>query len=110
MVLWFLRGARRGVVTTRYPSRSDCSSVLLPTPPAFDHTLLSGELAQRLVAVCPSGALEERDSELHLDLGHCTACGRCLEVAGPAGRPSGQFELATRNRDSLVVRFPVSRG
>ena len=35
MPLWFARGLRRGVVTTRYPDRPDVSAVDLPTPPAF---------------------------------------------------------------------------
>jgi hypothetical protein len=108
MAWWFLRGARRGIVTTRYPKRSDSSSVLLPTPPAFDPLLLNLELVRSLVAVCPSRALEEAHGELLLDLGRCTACRRCLEVAGPAGRPSGQFELATREPERLLVRFPVN--
>ena len=35
MTLWFIRGLRRGVVTTRYPARPDASAASLPTPPAF---------------------------------------------------------------------------
>ena len=35
MPLWFARGLRRGVVTTRYPARPDDSAARLPTPPAF---------------------------------------------------------------------------
>jgi hypothetical protein len=33
MPLWFARGLRRGVVTTRYPARPDGSAAVLPTPP-----------------------------------------------------------------------------
>ena len=35
MPLWFARGLRRGIVTTRYPARPDDSAASLPTPPAF---------------------------------------------------------------------------
>ena len=35
MTLWFIRGIRRGVVTTRYPAKPDASARYLPTPPAF---------------------------------------------------------------------------
>ena len=35
MPLWFVRGLRRGVVTTRYPAAARGSAAFLPTPPAF---------------------------------------------------------------------------
>lgn len=102
MALWFLRGLRRGVVTTRYPLVTDRWAAGLPTPPFFYSSRLTASLADRLVEACPSGALTREDAYLVLDLGACTACGRCLAVAGPAGRPSGVFELsATRGLDLL---------
>ena len=36
MALWFLRGVRRGVVTTRYPTEVDSWTAQLPTPPHSD--------------------------------------------------------------------------
>ena len=53
MTLWFVRGLRRGVVTTRYPARPDASAASLPTPPAFRPQALTRETADRLVAVLP---------------------------------------------------------
>jgi NAD-dependent dihydropyrimidine dehydrogenase PreA subunit len=113
MALWFLRGLRRGVVTSRYPARPDPSAVLLPTPPAFNLDRLTQQLAERLVQVCPAGALRREPigngaaGTLVLDLGACTACGDCLRVAGAVARPSGAFELAATDRRQLHKRIPI---
>lgn len=110
MALWFLRGLRRGVVTTRYPARTDPWTTTLPTPPAFRPDLLTGALAERLVALCPSRALATDGVTLTLDVGTCTACGRCLAAAGPAAVPSGEFELAATARGQLVKHIPIGGG
>jgi ferredoxin-like protein FixX len=109
-MLWFLRGIGKGVVTTRYPDRAEPSAVQLPTPPAFRSELLSLELADRLAAACPNGALRRDGDALVLDLGGCTACGRCGEVGDDAVVPSGEFELASRDRDALLKRIPIGAG
>lgn len=107
MTLWFLRGLRRGVVTTRYPARPDPSTSALPTPPLFHPDLLTGALAERLVELCPSRALATDGVRLTLDLGACTACGRCLRAAGAAAAPSGEFELTATVRGQLVKQIPI---
>jgi len=117
--LWFLRGLSRGVVTTRYPARPDASAATLPTPPAFRPRLLTRQIADRLVAVCPSNALSRQDNVLVFDVGACTCCGRCAQAAtqaaveaaaGPAPdaiTSSGQFELAATSRETLVKQIPI---
>jgi len=107
MPFWFARGLRRGVVTTRYPARSDGSAAFLPTPPAFRPRQLTRQAADRLVAVCPSMALRRQDDVLIFDVGACTSCGRCAEAAPDAVTPSGEFELATTARSALVKRIPI---
>jgi ferredoxin len=108
MALWLLRGLRRRVVTTRYPARPDPSAALLASPPAFDPRRLTPELADRLVRLCPSPRALRRDGdELLLDVGACTACGRCIEAAGAAARPSGVFELAATDSEQLRKRIPI---
>ncbi|MGH3182978.1 MAG: hypothetical protein ACRDOH_00015 [Streptosporangiaceae bacterium] len=107
MPLWFARGLRRGVVTTRYPARSDSSAASLPTPPAFRPRLLTRENADRMIAVCPSAALSRRDDALIFDVGACTACGRCTQVAPHAVTPSGEFELATTARSALIKTISI---
>jgi hypothetical protein len=107
MALWFVRGLRRGVVTTRYPRAPDPSALALPTPPAFDPRLLTPEIADDLAARCPSGALARREDVLLLDLGTCTACGRCIAASGGAARPSGSWDLAATEREHLVKTVPI---
>jgi len=109
-MFWFLRGIRRGVVTTRYPARPEPSAAQLPTPPAFRSDRLTVELAERLAEACPAGALRRDGPDLVLDLAGCTCCGRCSEVGGEAVVVSGEFELATRDRGALVKRIPVGGG
>lgn len=110
MAIWFLRGLRRGVVTTRYPAEADRSARLLPTPPAFNPNLLTLALADRLVDACPSRALIREAGFLVFDIGACTACGRCIAVAEGAARPSGEFELAATHRGHLVKRISIRGG
>lgn len=107
MAFWFLRGLRKGVVTTRYPVEVDPWAVSLPTPPVFDPRRLTSALVDRLVEACPGTALVREGEHLVLDLGACSACGRCLAVAGAAARPSGVFELAATSREHLVKRIPI---
>jgi len=105
--LWFLRGLRRGVVTTRYPGQPDASAAQLPTPPAFRPAALTRDLADRLAAICPSWALTRNGDVLFFDAGACTACGRCREAAPGAVTASGEFELAATDPAHLVKRIPL---
>ena len=107
MPLWFLRGLRRGIVTTRYPARPEPSAADLPTPPAFRPQCLNADLADRLCGVCPSRALRREDDVLIFDVGACTACGRCREAAPEAVTASGEFELAATVRAHLVKHIPL---
>jgi len=107
MTLWFVRGLRRGVVTTRYPARPEESARYLPTPPAFRPRALTAGTADRLAASCPSGALRRADDVLVFDVGRCTACGRCAAEAPHAVTTSGAFELAATSRSVLVKTIPL---
>jgi ferredoxin len=107
MPLWFVRGLRRGVVTTRYPARPDGSAASLPTPPAFRPQQLTCKTADRMIAACPSRALRRPDDVLIFDVGACTACGRCARVAPHAVTPSGEFELAATARSALIKTIPI---
>ena len=110
MPLWFARGIRRGIVTTRYPARPDSSAADLPTPPAFRAAAIDARLADRLASVCPSQALRRDGVILVFDVGRCTACGRCQEAAPSAVTPSGEFELAARSRGHLVREILLAPG
>jgi ferredoxin len=108
MAVWFLRGLRRGVVTTRYPKAVEMWAASLPTPPAFRPELLTTELVDRLVETCPGPALRRNAATLVVDLGACTACGACIREGAPAVTPSGVWELATRDRAALVQQIPIT--
>ncbi len=107
MTLWFIRGLRRGVVTTRYPARPDGSARFLPAPPAFRPEALTRQTADRLAGICPSGALRRDGAVLVYDVGACTACGRCAAEAPAAVTASGEFELATTDRSVLIKKIPI---
>jgi hypothetical protein len=107
MAFWFYRGLRKGVVTTRYPKEIDPWTSTLPTPPAFQSQRLTTELADLLAEACPAGAIRRDRSELVVDLGRCTGCGRCLHLGGDALEPSGEFLLASGSRLTLVKRVPI---
>ena len=110
MPLWFVRGLRRGVVTTRYPDRTDPSAAGLPTPPAFRTGALTRDIADRLVAICPSRALARDGDTLIFDAGACTACGRCRDCAPGVVGTSGEFGLAATARTALIKRIPLRGG
>jgi ferredoxin len=107
MPQWFVRGLRRGVVTTRYPARPDPSSAALPSPPAFRADTLTRLDADLLVRVCPSWALVRAGDVLVFDAGACTACGRCREEAPESVISSGEVELAATDRSALIKRIPL---
>jgi len=108
--MWFARGLRRGVVTTRYPARSDSSAAALPTPPAFRPGELTRELVDVMISVCPGTALDRTADTLVFDVGACTACGGCAQVAPQAVTPSGEFELAATARSALIKMIPIRGG
>jgi hypothetical protein len=108
MPLWFVRGLRRGVVTTRYPARPDPSAAGLPAPPSFRPDALTRQVADALVATCPSRALGRDGGTLLFDAGACTACGRCRDAAPAAVAGSGEFELAGTSRTALRKRIPLT--
>ncbi|HEX4115977.1 MAG TPA: hypothetical protein VHY18_08900 [Solirubrobacteraceae bacterium] len=110
MASWFYRGLRRGIVTTRYPKAIDAWARQLPSPPAFHSARLTIALADRLVDACAAGALSRADRTLILDLGKCTACGRCIELSNGAAQPSGESLLASPDRSGLVKTVPIRGG
>jgi len=107
MAIWFYRGLRKGIATTRYPKTVDGWTQDLPTAPAFHSKRLTGALADRLAQACPAGAIWREGPRLVVDLGRCTGCGRCVELDGGAVTSSGEFLLASRDRATLVKHVPI---
>ena len=59
---------------------------------------------QLCAEACPTEAVTSSDAGLHLDLGRCLFCPECAKAC-PEGaiRFTGQYRLATRNREDLVL-------
>lgn len=110
MAWWFIRGLRRGIVTTHYPFRPEPSVRALSTPPHFRTDLLTERLADQLIARCPTSALSRQAATLVYDVGACVSCRRCMDVDERVVRPSGAVELAALRRDDLVKHIPIAGG
>jgi hypothetical protein len=110
MAWWFVRGLRRGIVTTHYPFRPEPSVRALSTPPVFRVDLLTEQLADQLIARCPTGALSRNRGTFVYDVGACVSCRRCMDVDERVVRPSGEVELAALRRDDLVKRISLAGG
>src|ERR1039458_6319373 len=75
---------------------------------------LTPEIASRVAAVCPTGALAIENHNgrncLRLSYGHCIGCGRCVEVGEGALIPATRFLWTGVVKEQLVRRWDLSRG
>ena len=96
-----------GIATVPYPDAAPVLSENFRGAPDFDFENWLD--ARPAAAVCPTGAiaLQDRDShrQVTVDYGLCVFCGQCAD-ATPEGavRVTREFELATEDRRSLVLR------
>ena len=94
---WLFRGLSTGVVTTRYPNRSEAMPERYRGRPVFrpDAEMDVG------ANVCPTTAILPEDGHGRLDLGRCIQCGLCAQAAeGISMAP--EYELAQREREALL--------
>lgn len=92
-------------VTTSYPRGPEPSPAGFRARALLDPAAVTGDDAQRATAACLPGALSVTgEDRLRLDAARCIGCGLCVEAyAGGGLRIDAGFELATTNRDRLVV-------
>ena len=112
---WITRGLRNGVVTSRWPRRSDdyfdtfsAAVDIDPDPP-----VLALETVDGIEQLCPTGAITldrgangDRTSGPHqvrLDRGRCILCGRCVEHRPDLFFWAPGSDIARHQRDQLVV-------
>jgi Ni,Fe-hydrogenase III small subunit/ferredoxin len=100
--MWALRGLRNGVLTTRWPARTDDYATATRGPATVLTALADGSV--NLGGLCPTGAItREGSGPLRLDQGRCIQCGRCVaarpDVFGWASGPGS----AVLGRPALVV-------
>lgn len=98
---WALRGLRNGVLTTRYPRRSDAY---------FDDFRNGVEVIdlgrditpEELEETCPTGALS-LEPAITVDRGACIACGRCVQRHPDIFAWRDGSDVATTSRQTLVL-------
>jgi Ni,Fe-hydrogenase III small subunit/ferredoxin len=109
---WVLRGLRNGVVTTRWPARSDAYASGWRGPPTVVGIAAPAARAEGLDALCPTAAISvQPDAGIHLDQGKCILCGRCVEARPDLFAWSQGPGAATLTRAGLVVpQIPETPG
>jgi Ni,Fe-hydrogenase III small subunit/NAD-dependent dihydropyrimidine dehydrogenase PreA subunit len=92
-----------GTATVAYPDAAPVISAHFRGCPEFDFAKWWD--ARPAAEACPTGAIAIADSEgrrqVTVDYGRCIFCGQC---EGDGVRMTREFELATENRESLVLR------
>lgn len=97
---------RTGIVTVNYPAEPAKISEHFRGRPSFDFEKWKD--ARPAADVCPSGAISRCDQghcrTVTVDYGRCVFCGLCAEASSdPAVQITREFELATSDRQNLVV-------
>ena len=97
---------RTGIVTKAYPAEPAQVSEHFRGTPHFDFEKWTD--ARPAAEVCPTGAISLHDSDdfrkVTVDYGLCVFCGLCAEASSDkAVRITQEFELATKNRHSLIL-------
>jgi len=107
---WVLRGLRNGVVTTRWPARPDpyADGWRGPATVVAPAAVVSADDANRLAALCPTGAISVQPAaagprRIHLDQGKCILCGRCVDARPRVFGWSHGPGAAALTRGSLIV-------
>jgi Ni,Fe-hydrogenase III small subunit/formate hydrogenlyase subunit 6/NADH:ubiquinone oxidoreductase subunit I len=97
---------RTGIVTTSYPGTPAELPASFRGKPVFDFERWRD--ARPAAEVCPTQAITVLDDgdrrKVTIDYGRCVFCGLCAEVGSDqAVRATREFELATQDRDRLIL-------
>jgi len=104
MIEWIARGLRTGIVTTRYPKRSERASAGFR---GRINVLQAEHGRAQLAEVCPTGAIRVADDgRVSLDRGRCILCGLCVAADPDRFAFAAEYETATRRRASLIAGEP----
>ena len=89
--------------TIKYPRKPPVLPDRFQGLPVIDQARFGGSPGTH-TAVCPVGALAEREGRMTIDMGRCLFCGEC-EKGCPEGaiRFSRDHQLAARDRQALIV-------
>jgi len=98
MSQWLIKGLRTGIKSTRYPRVEETAAGTSPGVPAG--AKLSAELAQSVMARCPTNALEAARDGIGVNLRRCIHCFRCLRgTNSPVNWKTGYEWAVTLNRE-----------
>jgi Ni,Fe-hydrogenase III small subunit/NAD-dependent dihydropyrimidine dehydrogenase PreA subunit len=79
--------------------------------PDIQPDLLTGEVARRVVAACPTSALKVDEAagreHLVLDYGECIACSRCVAAGNGAFRYAEKFARCGVSKEALIRRWDI---
>lgn len=100
---WIPRGLREGIVTTRYPRRSDTYGEGFRAAVVVGGGPYDPDRMGAAVAACPTNAISFTTEEVQLDRGCCILCGRCTTVYPEAFGFTSDFEAGAFDRRQLMV-------
>jgi Ni,Fe-hydrogenase III small subunit/ferredoxin-like protein FixX len=92
MSQWVFKGLRTGIKSTRYPYAEETAAGTSPGLPAA--TKLPAEMAQMLVACCPTDALERSPTGVDVNPRQCIHCLRCVRATNSAIQWEHGYEWA----------------
>lgn len=101
---WVTRGLRDGLLTSRWPGRSDAYFDGFPSAVGIVGDNPSDPMIDAAVAACPTEAISHTaGGGVQLDRGRCILCGRCVELAPETfiWRPGSA--VAAQERSGLIV-------
>lgn len=99
---WILRGLSNGIVTTKYPKKSDSYGNNWHGSIKITHDSIQGTRDQ-ITDVCPTNAISLKMSQLSIDRGLCILCGQCVDSFENIFAFTPDFETATIAREHLIV-------
>jgi Ni,Fe-hydrogenase III small subunit/ferredoxin len=100
---WIPRGLREGIVTTRYPRRSDGYGGGFRGAVVVDPEHATGPRLAAAVDACPTGAISAVDGVARLDRGRCILCARCTSLFPEAFAFDPTVETSGAERQRLIV-------
>ncbi len=90
---WVIRGLKTGIVTTKYPSKSEDARGVSPGLPT--ETSCEKANADELAKRCPTKALHFSDNKIYVDRQKCIHCYRCLRGVENAANWKSDYEWAS---------------